>query len=540
MTVGCLCAVACSTPRLVDKELPPAPESLRAAFEQMPTPATARLRILSDNSDAWVARWRAIEAGERRIDVQYFIIEPDAFGLSLLGLLYEKQRAGVSVRLMVDSRGTFAVTRPYFGLNLLGQLVAAGAEVRVYNPIETKMADAVASGDLRTLAASNHDKLVIVDGRVAITGGRNISKDYLVDPRDHPSAYIDMDVVVEGESAARALTEAFSSELKAQRAVRVTKADSVASHDALLGAARAMRLWLGDAPFVPDELQAMKGADGDRKRSDIATVYEGNVVAAIAPDHIPPDAARKMIRAVTIELARFPAMRGAIAGDVPPMSAEASDVRILDTHSAEGATTRNRVNDNLMIAVQGAQKEIVIQSPYFVLTERALRTLELAAARGVHIVVLTNSPVSSDSPITQAAFLKQWPELLARVPTARLYVVAESRLMHAKVGVMDGVLSFVGSYNLDPLSAGVNGEVLTTVWSEDFANAQRAHILQRIDRGAPAVVEYRIERDPRGAAVLDADGKPVVAVGPESHCDADALAKVKKMEPVLELLAPLI
>lgn len=519
LVLALVLTIGCSTPQLVDKDLPPAPQSLRHAFDAMPTPATARLRVLSDNGDAWVARWRAIEAARESVDVQYFIIEPDAFGLSLLGLLYEKARAGVRVRLMVDSRGTFDVTRPYFGLNLLGQLVHAGAEVRVYNPLESQMADAVASGDLRTLAASNHDKLVIVDNRVSITGGRNISKDYLVDPRDLPGAYIDMDVVAEGESAAQALTEAFSSELKAKRAVRVSKGDNLASHDALLGAAQAMRLWLHDAPFSEAEVAAMKERSGE-----VAVVYEGNVVAAM--DHIPPDPARRVIKAVTAQLATFPRMRGIGASAAPPMSADASDVRILDTHSAQGGTTRNAVNDNLMIAVQGAQREIVIQSPYFVLTERAMRTLELAAKRGVKIVILTNSPVSSDSPITQAAFLRQWPQLLARVPTARLYVVSEARLMHAKVGVMDGVLSFVGSYNLDPLSAGVNREVLTTVWSEQFAGVQREHILSRIHTGK--VVEYSLDRD----------GK--VKVGPESHCDPEALEKVKAMEPALELLAPLI
>ena len=140
---------------------------------------------------------------------------------------------------------------------------------------------------------------------------------------------------------------------------------------------------------------------------------------------------------------------------------------------------------------------------------------------------------------TQAAFLAQWPELLARVPTAKLYVVAESRLMHAKVGVMDGVLSFVGSYNLDPLSAGVNGEVLTTVWSERFAAAERDMIFARIANGSPGVVEYTIAKDLEGRAVLK-DGKPIVTKGPEDHCDAAQLERVKKMEPVLELLAPLI
>jgi putative cardiolipin synthase len=200
---------------------------------------------------------------------------------------------------------------------------------------------------------------------------------------------------------------------------------------------------------------------------------------------------------------------------------------------------RNTVNENLLVAVQGAHKSIVIQSPYFVMTERGLRALEAAAARGVAITVLTNSPASSDSPATQAAFLKQWPDLLARVPTARIFVVAESRLMHAKVGVMDDELSFVGSYNLDPLSAGVNGEVVGALWSPGIARHLAGLIRHRIEGGAPAVVEYRIARDEAGHVVRK-DGAPVVVFGPDNHCTAEQLAAVRKLNPLLDLLAPIL
>jgi phosphatidylserine/phosphatidylglycerophosphate/cardiolipin synthase-like enzyme len=88
---------------------------------------------------------------------------------------------------------------------------------------------------------------------------------------------------------------------------------------------------------------------------------------------------------------------------------------------------------------------VLLQSPYLILSDHGLRTLERAAQRGVAVTFLTNSPVSSDSPMAQAAFLDQWPEVLARVPTARLYVNGIERVMHAKVVVSDGVLSFVGS-----------------------------------------------------------------------------------------------
>ena len=529
-----LCALSCATPQLGDKELPPRPASLRAAFEQMPAPASARLRVLSDNVDAWVARWRLIEGAERSVDVQYFIIEPDAFGMSLLGLLCEQANAGKKVRLMVDSRGTAALSRTLMGADWLQELVRAGAEVRIYNPVERNVANVIASGDLRAIAASNHDKLIIVDRTGAVTGGRNISKDYLSDPRDHPGAFIDMDVFVEGSDAVRALTEAFTSELRGPKAKKLSKDAGTDDRDGLLMAAAAMRLWLKDPAFTDAELSAL---DTDEERDALALVYEGGAVGAL--DHIPSDKTRALVRLVTQQLTRMPRLRGALHRPVPPISAEGECVRVLDTHSSWGPTQRNRVNENLLAAVQAAEHEVVIQSPYFVLTERGIRALRDAALRGVRITILTNSPASSDSPITQAAFLRQWPRLLAEITTARLFVVGGQRLMHAKVGVMDGILSFVGSYNLDPLSAGVNGEVVTSVWSEEFAARERALIVGTTEEKPPLVYEYLIEKHADGTAVM-AQGAPVVRFGPEQHCDAEQLAKVKEMEPLLELLAPLI
>jgi phosphatidylserine/phosphatidylglycerophosphate/cardiolipin synthase-like enzyme len=104
---------------------------------------------------------------------------------------------------------------------------------------------------------------------------------------------------------------------------------------------------------------------------------------------------------------------------------------------------------------------------------------------------------------------------------------------------MDGVLSFVGSYNLDPLSAGVNGEVLSAVCSEELAGKERALILGRIEHGQPKVFEYEIRKNADGTPVK-IDDHYVAEFGPEDHCDRAALEKVKAMEPVLELLAPLI
>jgi phosphatidylserine/phosphatidylglycerophosphate/cardiolipin synthase-like enzyme len=497
----------------------------------MPAAAGGAVVVLDDNVDSWAARMRILESAQRSIDVQYFIVEPDAFGLSLLGLLAEKARAGVQVRLMVDARGTAGLLRGSQRY-LLQEVARAGADVRVYNPILFQLAATVARNDLRGVTASNHDKLVIVDQRLAISGGRNLSKDYLSDPLDQPSAFTDMDVLYDSPTTARRLTEAFSTEFKAKRTTPLLIEAPGDGRTALALALAAMRAWVADAPFSAVELAGLD----DAGKIGLGDALEARVVG-VQPQ-APLGAVRDVLRDVADQLGARPHLRGA-GRRALPAAVEDVDIRVLDTHSVEGAVLKNTVNENLLVAVQGAQRSIVIQSPYFVLTDRGMRALEAAAARGVAITVLTNSPASSDSPPTQAAFLRQWPEILDRIPTARLFVVAEARLMHAKVGIIDDELSFVGSYNLDPLSAGVNGEVVGALWSPGVATRLVGLIRQRIERGAPGVVEYRIERDATGTVVRK-DGAPVVAYGPDDHCTTEQLDAVRRLEPLLDLFAPIL
>jgi phosphatidylserine/phosphatidylglycerophosphate/cardiolipin synthase-like enzyme len=522
---------ACATPRLGDRALPAAPASLRSGYEAMPAPGTARVRVLDDNVDAWVARMQVLEAATQTIDVQYFILEPDAFGFAMLGLLAEKARAGVKVRLMVDARGTAGFLRGSQRY-LLQEAQRAGVDVRVYNPILFQLTQTLARGDLRGVTASNHDKLVIADKRFAISGGRNLSKDYLSDPRDQPGAFIDMDVLYDSPTTATRLTDAFLSEFNAKRTTPLLVEAPGDGRTALALALAAMRAWLADPAMSADELAGLN----DKRRAALGAALKQRVLAVQpAP---PADAVSAVLDVATTQLGARPRLRGGSARVLSDFIDDV-DVRVLDTHSVEGAVLRNTVNENLLVAVQGAQRSIVIQSPYFVMTERGLRALELAAARGVAITVLTNSPVSSDSPPTQAAFLRQWPELIARIPTARIFVVAERRLMHAKVGIMDEALTFVGSYNLDPLSAGVNGEVVGALWSPGVARTLEGLIRHRIDDGPPGVVEYRIARDAAGNVVRH-DGAPVVVFGPRNHCTAEQLAEVEKLNPLLDILEPIL
>jgi phosphatidylserine/phosphatidylglycerophosphate/cardiolipin synthase-like enzyme len=214
------------------------------------------------------------------------------------------------------------------------------------------------------------------------------------------------------------------------------------------------------------------------------------------------------------ELRDMPHLRGALEESEPERTS--AEVRLVDSRcrlmEADDFITRS-----LIRLVRSAREEVFIQSPYLVLPEEAADILEEAAARGVKITVLTNSPLSSDNAMSQGVFLEQWPELLARVPGLRIYVAGDRHNLHSKLAVFDGRLALVGTYNLDPLSMALNSELVAAAWSSplagDLLQSRRGFIAQ----GSPLIYEYRIKRDAEGNPLRDDKGRAIVDFGPEDH-----------------------
>jgi phosphatidylserine/phosphatidylglycerophosphate/cardiolipin synthase-like enzyme len=216
------------------------------------------------------------------------------------------------------------------------------------------------------------------------------------------------------------------------------------------------------------------------------------------------------------ELNAAPQLFGALRR--PPAALVEAEVRLLDSRTRLPASD-DPITQSLLRLVAGAREEIFVQSPYLVLSRGAVEVLGRAAARGVGIVILTNGPESSDNPMSQGVFLEQWPELLARVPTLRLYVAADTHNLHGKLAAIDRRLGLIGTYNLDPLSMAVNSEVIAAVWSERFAEALTATPRRLIACGRPATLELRIARDAAGVPLRDGRGRLVTATEPEPSGD---------------------
>lgn len=460
---------------------------LRGAFETFPAPGgrPPRLRLLDENVDAWVERWRLLAAARERVDVASFIVRDDVFGLSFFGHLLHLRRQGVQVRLLVDAHGTKMARSP-FEEDYLDELVNTGVAVRVYRPMTARIAQAVLTLDPIAAIASEHDKLLLVDRRLSLVGGRNIAHEYFADPARSADAFRDVDVTIEGKATCRALERAFDVEWDAE-ATHALEAEDVdlTSHGAeLLGAYRAMDAWLRGDP----------GVDGLLGLADDAA---GRWLQVLRNDH--------------------PELRGALTSARP--RGDRAEVRLLDS-APRRPSADDQVTEGLRRLLAAARDEVLIQSPYLVLSEAAVQLLADAAARGVEITVLTNSASSSDNAVSQAFFLEQWPEVLARVRGMRLFVRGDGHNLHGKTAVFDGQVAVVSTYNLDPISIYVDGEVAVVAWSQDFAGRVAAPIRAAIEDD-PATLEYRIARAPDGTPRRGPDGAPIVEFGPRDHTDPE-------------------
>lgn len=496
-----------------------APKTLGATFDALKTigGGPAKARLLSDNLDAWNERWAQLETAKTSIDASYFIFEKDPFGFAYLGFLLKKQMEGVKVRVMTDAVadtfGKNGFKMPLRGKDYLQELVNQGGEAYIYHPIWQRPFDAFRFD--YSVLASNHDKIQVVDGKYGVTGGRNIAKDYFAHPDDLAAAWRDIDVSLEGEGPAKALTASFDAELNDSFARRV-KPDRfgnwVKRDLELVGAYEMMDLWL-KAPAFSAEDKALLRKEPSLK----GAIVEGLVNQTVARlSRAPNGRELEFLKKNAASLVDHLEARGSRpAFEARKLEAHESETKILDQTSAAGT----RVNDfagALTSLIDAATKRVVIENPYVVLTEDMMKAMERAAKRGVEIIIGTNSPLSTDSAVTQAFFLEDWAYVLARIPGSRIFVATGDRKFHGKSAIIDDEISLVTTYNLDLLSGNVNSEVGAAVKSKAFAKDLMDAFLADKDNPKNGVLEYTIQKDAHGGAVLK-DGKPVPTFGPEDH-----------------------
>jgi phosphatidylserine/phosphatidylglycerophosphate/cardiolipin synthase-like enzyme len=155
---------------------PRAPQSLSLDRRLEATTGAALLpgnRIEVEMDNATARRWllEAIAASKVRVHLQLYMALDDDVGETVEAALASAGARGVTVRVVVDSlhgfEGSYGTRNP-----LLERLGARpGVELRVSRPL-------TGMPSLEDLKQRDHRKVAVIDGRVALVGGRNLSHEY--------------------------------------------------------------------------------------------------------------------------------------------------------------------------------------------------------------------------------------------------------------------------------------------------------------------------------------------------------------------------
>ncbi len=426
------------------------PEEIEHAKEQLNTPSQSTLSELVDSHwllqpneqtsgvalqdtgwDALAQRLALVESAEQSIDIQYYIWNSDQSGGYLATRLFAAADRGVQVRVMLDD----------INLNEREDLLVTldahpNIEIRIFNPTPSR--SGVAKwlsflGDFSRLNRRMHNKAFIVDGALAVVGGRNIGDEYF-DLSDEIN-FRDRDALVVGAVVLN-IQAGFGEYW-----------DSSWSYPVEL---------LGGTPF-----------------SELSESYQ-----YYAPQYkdYPPlpednDTAQNLLESVMAEMSWVKAHY------------------IYDQPIPDDVSNTDEVKETakqLTALAKQSTQQVLLESAYLVFDGSQLNEWQVLTNNGVEVKALTNSMVSNDLLTNHSAYagrregmLEHGVELFEVKPDSPLCLQSTRDAskcapeaaygLHTKTAVFDRRVAGIGSFNFNLRSTYLNTESVLLIEDQRFA-----------------------------------------------------------------------
>lgn len=403
--------------------------------------------VLEDGGGSLIARAWLSQAAKQTIDVQYFIFSTDNVGLIACDYLVRAADRGVKVRILVDDLLVDAKLDEIIRLDMHSNI-----SIKIYNPgvnlgknIFQKAGKFVK--DFRGANQRMHNKTFIVDGKVAVTGGRNMADEYF--DYDHEYNFRDRDVLLIG-GVVSTVRKSFLEYWEHSLSVPVYKLS-------------------------------------DNKTSEIADssgFYYKLHNYACDPENFWPQIRQRIndLPKAFEEIVASPGFQWVdsvgFVYDIPGKNKGKQGLR------GGGVTT-----DSLVALLKSARNTIDIQTPYLVMTEEGRMLFAELIKKGVKVRILTNSLASTDNLEAFSGYQRDRQKLLKtgirifefRPDAKERYKVMTGDLqkklnyipvfgLHAKSMVIDGNVTVIGTFNLDPRSANLNTECFTVINSKPVSS----------------------------------------------------------------------
>jgi cardiolipin synthase len=146
-----------------------------------------RFFFYTDGVQAYNMIMDQIASARHTILISTYVLSPDPVGKNVLSALTRKASQGVQVKLLIDCIGSLPL---YFHQKPLRNLRKAGGQVAFYMPLMTRPFQ-------NYINLRNHRKIFIFDDCTVLSGGMNISREYM-GPSPYDQRWTDILFYLEG------------------------------------------------------------------------------------------------------------------------------------------------------------------------------------------------------------------------------------------------------------------------------------------------------------------------------------------------------
>ena len=408
----------------------PAAIEARADAMQRDIDTADRAMILETRLSALDERIRLMNQAQEELIIATYDCRDGESTRDILSVALDRADAGVQVRLLMDG-----IAGRIMSLDARFRAFAAhpNVEVRFYNPAQPFMA--------WKHMGRMHDKYVIADDRAYILGGRNMI-DHFIGEYHSPSPSRDREALV--YNGAHGTDKSGESSLFQVRGYFET----VWAQPTTSVYAPTLRAERRDA--VCAELRARV----DAIRADKPSLFE--------------------------------------AADYAAMTEETRGVWLVSNPTTIYAK-QPVVFSTLCALMRRAESDVVIHSPYAVLSPAMRETLSGIAAR-VPVTLMINAVENGDNFVASSDYLYHKPEVLST--GVRLMEYAGGDSYHGKSMAIDDDIAIIGSYNLDLRSTYVDTELMLVIRSR-AVNAQLRANMEALHADCRQVIDMDTAIEPR-------------------------------------------
>jgi cardiolipin synthase len=162
-------------------------EGLLSRIDDSPLHCGGSLELYFQGQRAVRAMLAAIGEARSEVLIESYVLKDDSTGQAFLAALGAAAERGVPVRVLADALGSLETSAAFWR-----EMEGRGIELRLYHPLLPY---------LWMQAFRDHRKILVVDRKVAFTGGMNIGDEYGAARQEQPDVWRDTHARTEGPVA---------------------------------------------------------------------------------------------------------------------------------------------------------------------------------------------------------------------------------------------------------------------------------------------------------------------------------------------------